>query len=260
MPNIYPHTIDGTDSPQSIYQSSTVQNHALGTRGYVGSRVFYYASSTGAQIQRGAVCRVALGDTVFASCSVTPSAAAGATSLSAVLGASSVAANTFTRVAIIDGTSSYAQERRIVSHASVTASGTITVALEEPLETAVAAGDEATFRPHEYASVVVTPGDSRVAIAGTPQFIVPAGSTNAQYFWLQTWGPGMGIRDGSAATDGALFTYATSTTDDAGQLTALTIVTSTSFTAVPREIIAICLDAGDTSDADGIYVNWKINP
>lgn len=262
MPNIYPHLADGTDSPVSIYQSTAKSTtHPLGTRAYLGPRVFYWAKSSGAAISRSTLCRTPLGPTVFASCSVTPSAAAGATSLSAVLGASSIAANAFHRAVIIDGASSWGQERRIVSHASVSSTGTITVALDEPLETAVAAGDEVTFRYHELDNVVVTPGDAICKVAGAPQFDVPAGTTNAQYFWLQTWGPGMGQRDGSAASEGSLLTYATSTTADAGQLTIVQIASSTALPAQAlRFPIAECIDPGDTSDLDAVFVNWRIQP
>ena len=41
-------------------------------------------------------------------------------------------------------------------------------------------------------------------VCGVPQFEVPAGNTNAQYFWLQTWGVSCGEDDASTAVGAIL--------------------------------------------------------
>jgi hypothetical protein len=191
------------------------------------------------------------------------SAVAGASSVSLVLGATSAAENLYADgyVFYIDGDGS-GQERRIVSHASASSTGTLTAVLEEPLEDAVTAGDEATLRTNEYKSVVVTPGNAIVAVAGAPQCDIPIGSTTEQFFWLQTWGPAMVVSDATTFVDGGLVTYATSTTDDAGQITATVahVATVTTDPTTSREIIAVALDPGDASDADYKWINLRINP
>ncbi len=262
MPRIYPLVDFGKESPQSIYESDSTQQHPLGTRGFIGNRVFFYASSTGAAITRGNVCRVAAGTANHESMSAA-SAVAGATSVSLVLGGTSVAANLYADGTIfyIDGTGS-GQERRIVSHASYSSDATATFVLEEGLEAAVAAGDEVTLRPNLYKSVVVTPGNAVCNVAGVPQFSVGVGSTTEQFFWLQTWGPALAVSDATTFVEGSPVSYATSTTDDAGQITSTVahVATVTTDPTTSREIIAVALDPGDASDVDYKWINLRVNP
>lgn len=263
MPRIYPLVDFGKNSPQSIYESDTTQQHPLGTRGRIGNKVFYYASSTGAAITKGQVCRIAAGTAGHESISAA-SAAAGASTVSAVLTATSISANFYADgyFFVIDGTGS-GQERRVVSHASFSSDATATFTLDEPLETALAAGDEVTLRRNEYKSVVVTPGNAICNVVGVPQFEVPVGSTTEVFFWVQTWGPAMAVSDASTFVEGSLVTYASSTTDDAGQVTLFSIASTTSSSdvvPVVREVIAIALDPGDASDADHKWVNLRVQP
>jgi hypothetical protein len=263
MPRIYPLVDFGKNSPQSIYEADTTQQHPLGTRGRIGNKVFYYASSTGAALAKGTVCRIAAGTAGHESISAA-SAVAGATTVSATLTATSISANFYADgyFFVVDGTGS-GQERRVVSHASFSSDAVATFVLDEGLETALAAGDEVTLRRNEYKSVVVTPGNAVCAVAGVPQHEVGAGSTTEQFFWVQTWGPAMAVSDASTFVEGSLVTYASSTTDDAGQVTLYSMASSasnTTITPVVLEVIAIALDPGDASDADHKWINLKLNP
>jgi hypothetical protein len=263
MPRIYPLVDFGKNSPQSIYEADTTQQHPLGTRGRIGNKVFYYASSSGAAITKGQVCRIAAGTAGHESISAA-SAAAGATTVSAVLTATSISANYYADgyFLVIDDTG-VGQERRVVSHASFSSDATATFVLDEPLETALSAGADVTLRRNEYKNIVVTPGNAICNVVGVPQFEVGAGSTNEQFFWVQTWGPAMAISDASTFVEGSLVTYASSTTDDAGQVTLYSMASSasnTTITPVVLEVIAISLDPGDADDAGAKWINLKVNP
>lgn len=270
MPNIYPHLEDGTDSPQSIYQASASKKHKLGTRGRIGNRVFFYASSTGAAIGKAAIVRAEAGTANHLSVT-TVVGTAGASTASATLGATSAAANLYEDgyMIVLDG-DGQGQERRVVSHASASASGVLTVKLDEPFETTLGATDEVSFRKNRYKSVVITDGDALGGVVGVVQSEIGAGTTNEQFFWVQSWGPSMVLSDATAFAVGAPITYSTAATDDDGQATSTiystAFTTASATTASPtiaitlREIIGVSIDAGDTADAETKWVNLRINP
>lgn len=259
---IYPQIAFGENSPQSIYAASTTKRHPLGTRGIIGNRVFYYASNSGSAITRSTLCRHAAATANHVN--VAPSAAhvAGVSSVSLTLGATSAAANLYEDgwLFVSDSSSDAANgvERRIMSHASASSSGTLTVRLFEGIEEALTTADEITLRTNEYSGIVTTPGNAIVQVAGVPAFDVPAGSTDVQYFWLQTWGPCSVTGDGSTFADGLAVTYVSSGTADAGQITA--VVSSSDF-LVTREVVGTVYDVGSAaSDLDARFIRIKINP
>jgi hypothetical protein len=270
MSNVYPLIDYGVNSKQSVYATSTTKHHKLGTRGRIGNKVFYYASSTGAALVKGSIVRSEPGTGNHLSVA-TVVGVAGASTVSATLGATSAAANLYEDgyFLVLDGTGQ-GQERRIVSHAANTGSAILVMAIEEPLETTLASSDEVSLRKNLFKSVVVTDGDAVGGVVGIVPCEVGAGTSTEQYFWVQTWGPAMVLCDATAFTVGAPVTYSTAATDDDGQAT--TTIYSTAFTTASattvsptlaitlREIIGTSLDPGDTADAETKWINVKIFP
>jgi hypothetical protein len=249
----------GIMSPQSIFEVSSTQEHRLGQKAYFDDGVFYYARSSGAAINRAASCRYAAPTANHVSIVPAASVAAGATQITVTLGATSAAANLYKDgvIVVIDGTE-IGQRRKIKEHTSGSASGSVTLTLYDAFEYNVATADEVSLLPNRFADVVVTPGDALVPVAGVPQCYVPPGSTTPQYFWIQTAGYGMWRGDGSTFALGNLVTVATATTDDAGQCTLLSFVSST---AAQNHVIALgqVVALGDAaSDGDARYVDLWI--
>lgn len=254
----------GVESPQGIYETSTKKVHALGTRGYIGDRVFYYAKNAGAAIDRGTVCVDPAVVTNHKSVAWASGGAAGATSVTLTLGATSAAENLYEDGYLIgiDNSSGDAsgQLRIVESHPSASSSGTVTVTLKDAIESAFSTSDEVSLIPNKFGGVTTSTGAAVDLVVGVPQFDVPAGSTTAQYFWLQTWGPAAVAGDGSAFTAGSPVTLATATTADAGQMTLLVLDLDATADATALPVIGHVIDGGDTSDADHRLVDLRINP
>jgi hypothetical protein len=57
--------------------------------------------------------------------------------------------------------------------------------LEDPIQVALTTSSKVIVVQNTYAGIVIEPGTPTAAIAGVPNTII----TNAQYGWVQTWGP-----------------------------------------------------------------------
>lgn len=255
MSDVNPYIVaGGYSSPQSIYETSTVKNHTLGTKGVLSDgRVFYYAKSSGAAITRGNLCRTAAEDSVGITTSVAAvAAAAGDTSVGMTLGAGSVSAGQFEdgTFIVIDGTNS-GQARRIEWHASATNATNLTLYLDAPLEAALTTSEEVSAVRNPFADVVVTPGDSaNVQAAGVPVVNIGAGTSTPQYFWIQTYGRAPVVRNNSTLSVNSLVVVASGTTDDAGQV-AVVATTTSDLSVTPKAFVGIVASLGDSaSDGD----------
>lgn len=61
----------------------------------------------------------------------------------------------------------------------------ITYYLDDPIQVALTTSSRVIVVQNTYAGIVIEPGTPTAAIAGVPNSII----TNAQYGWVQTWGP-----------------------------------------------------------------------
>jgi hypothetical protein len=259
MPTANPRLLNGVASPQSIFEASTTKNHPLGTKGQLDDgRVFYYAKSSGAALTRGTLCRTAAEEGEHITIAAVATAANSPT-VGVTLGSVSAAANLYADgdFIVIDGTNS-GQKRRIISHASAATGAAVTLLLEAPLEGALTTSEECSLVKNPYADVVTTPGDAQVPVTGVPQFSVGAGTTNAQYFWLQTHGRASVQGDGSTFTLGCMVAMATAGTGDAGQIT-LVAGTASNASVVPQVVLGTLASLGDAaSDLDYREVDLRI--
>lgn len=244
----------GGVSPQSIYDDSTTQHHAIGQKGTVGDRTFYYASNTGAAIAKSVLLASAAPVANHVSVAWASGGAAGDFTATVTLGATAATLNQYRDgwFVVIDGVGS-GQIRRIKSHPAADASATLALTFYDPIETALGAG-EVSLIVNEYAGVRITPGNAGVNVIGVTPCEVAAGSTTVAYFWCQTGGPCMISGDGSTFVIGETVTYAIAGTADAGQCT---ITTGTTTTGQP--VLGQIIDLGDAaSDLDHRFVNLNI--
>jgi hypothetical protein len=210
----YKHPIltAGVASNQSITEAVTDARHEVGTRGSLSDgRVFYYASFVdGTASTAGELLTAPATDTDYVNIAVATSLAIDGTSLALTLGGSNThAANAFVGgYVVVNDATGEGYTYRISASTAVSAGTAITVTLDDPIVIALVAGtSQCTLLLSPFAEVVATAGTTSRA-AGVCQFVVPIGSTNTQYFWIQTWGTSAGqddanIVDGNGCQNGA---------------------------------------------------------
>lgn len=103
---------------------------------------------------------------------------------------------------------------RIAKNTGVAAAANAVITLDDPIVVALTTASKVVLAPHPYNGVIVNPTTATGAPVGVAQAIV----TNAQYGWLQTFGPALLLNDAgtavglglapSAATAGAAKTNA----------------------------------------------------
>jgi len=209
----------GGASNQSIREAVTTPRHDVGTRAQTSDgRVFYYARSKNTNadaantLSAGQFCQMAAQDADFTNAAVASAAAVGATSVSVTLGGTnSVPLNDYQGgyLCVNDA----AGEGRVYRISGNAATGTeaggsattaFTVDLSDEIETALTTSSEATLLKNPWMDITEAAAGHAHFVCGVPQFEVPAGNTNAQYFWLQTWGVSCGEDDASTAVGAAL--------------------------------------------------------
>jgi hypothetical protein len=245
-----PIILGGVGSPQSIFASSSTQEHTLGTLGYLDERTFRYASFVGGTaLNPGQICAATAIVATHQSAAYASGGAAGANTATITLGAVAATEGQYKDgwYIQIDGTGS-GQYRRIKSHPAAAASATLELTFYDPIETALGTG-EVTLVSNQYSSVILHPGDDSQAI-GVPAYTIPDGSSTTQYFWLQTGGPAAVWGDSSQFVAGDIVVPADATAD-AGQAT---ILAGTTVAAVlnlaKRAAVGRVISGGDASDAD----------
>lgn len=249
-----------SSTPQSIYEASTKQHFPIGTRGILEDRVFYYASHEGAGFGVSQLCAppAPVGD--HTSVAYASGGAANAKTVTVTLGSTAATANQYAEGYLIgiDGTGS-GQIRKIRSHPAAESAATLELTLYDAIQTAFAAGAELSLVLSPYKQVTQHGGMAATGVEliplGVNPVIVPAGSTDPQYFWLQTWGPALVQGDGAAFTAGAPVIPAAATAD-AGQVT---LQDATAEITVPT--VGHIQSLGDaTSDLDFRFVRLMLNP
>jgi hypothetical protein len=194
----------GISSPQSIYESSANQQHALGTMAHLddGRRYAYARAGSGTLIKgqlhiAPAIValngNLAVGSAVGAGLTVIPDGVI-------TNGADAIAANEYRegRLYVTDGLdqgSSY----KIRSHEAIASSGTnLRIELYDAIATAWDATTTVTFHPNSYdkPTVSATLGNP----VGVPQFLIAAN----EYGWMQTDGLAAVLIDGTPAISSAV--------------------------------------------------------
>lgn len=216
-----PYVFGAGSSPQSVYRASTIKHHELGTRGELSDgRVYYYArhslSTTftrGTLLTQPAVVANHQNRTVVA--------VAGQKTATIAIGATAMTADQYQDgVLMIDSaTAGHGQARRVWSNPASAGSTTETITLYDPWESTPTGTVTGSIQKNLYADLVVHPGNALLAgcPVGFSNINISAGSTDAQYFWVQTQGWCAVSVEGSV-TAGQVLAAATAATSDAGQL------------------------------------------
>ena len=234
-----PRLMNGMGSPQSVYSTSTTQEHAIGTRGILpDGRVYYYTrNGTTSALAKGSVLAAAAivgnhsNQTVAAAADVT----AGATSVVANIGGTLAGVGVYNEgyFAITDGTAQgdIYQIREFPGGASST---DITVEIYGSVQTSAGGSDTFTLIQNLYSNPIVHPASKAGVPVGVPNAALAAATTaatataaavDATYGWVQTWGPCLVLMDetsgftvGTAAVSGEGEAGAVELADAAGEL------------------------------------------
>lgn len=248
-----PILVNGVASPQSVYETFASPKHALGTKAFLDDGTFYYARAGATALSRCLLNTRSARVANHVSVAWASGGAANSNKVTVTLGATAATANQYADgiLFIHDGTGS-GTKRKIKSHPAADASATLELTMYDNLDVASVTGDEVTLVANLYGATIVHPGNAAPIIVGVPQVAVPI----SDYYWAQTWGPGLVQGDGSTFVDGIDVVPASAGTADAGQVT---IVVETGTTENTNPVVGRCIDIGDAaSDLDYRLIDLRI--
>ena len=223
MSRLNPYLTNGRQSDQSIFQVAQTSAadriggaHRVGTRAVLeDGRVFYYARSTGAAIVAGNWLIMPVQDTDWEDI-VIATDLGGQTTVTPTQGGSATAvAGEFVggTVSIVSGTAGSGPGLclTIAEHAAWGATAALALTLDGPLPVTLNADVKATVTKNPWADVVIQPTGQDQFCCGVAPIAVPAGTTNPQWFWCQTWGVAAAEHDLATAISSNLMSGDTST-------------------------------------------------
>lgn len=191
-----PYLVSGQGSPQSVFESSSIQRHPVGAKGVTeDGRVFFYARyTTAATVSRGKL----LASAVYQSNH--EDLATGASSLLAsdnrataiTIGATALDEDEYQYLAVVDG-GGEGTMYRIQGHAAFdSAASTVSVTLAESIGEGSDGDTQVSLIKSPYADCLTATSstDTNDVYAGITMASI-ASSTQAapSFVWLQTWGP-----------------------------------------------------------------------
>lgn len=244
-----PVLVNGLGSPQSIWETVTSQQHAIGTKGQLDDgRVFYYGRySASTALVPGELCAAEATSAQFQALAVN-TAAVGDTTVSATLGSVAVTANEYAGgyICVVDDAGE-GITYKIDSHPAVSASAAGVFTLVDPINVAFAAGTTVDLVKNPYADFIQMPAaGSQIAVpAGVPQVAVADSSSTSSFLWLQTSGISCGERD-DTSTIGQALTQGTT----AGQFEAVS-------TADTEPHMAIAVSTGVVNEHNPVDLRIK---
>ena len=172
---------------QSVYEESSTPKAKLGHRLVLGERVFRYGKAGSSNLSRGKMCQGPAPVANHKNIAVAAAAAAGATEITVTLGATAATKNQYAEGYLhVNDANGEGQCYKIKSHPAGSASGSLTVTLYDPIETALTTSSEVTLTANPFNGVIVAPnGGLTQIVVGVPLIAVTAG----YYAWFQTRGP-----------------------------------------------------------------------
>jgi len=190
---------------QGLFEESSTAKHRLGTRMQLADgRVFYYAKS-GGTLAGGKLCAAKQCQANHMNQSVAAAAAVGDKSVSLTVGATAVTANEYAEGWLhINDAAGEGHQYKIKRHPAVSASGTATFYLYDPIQVALTTSSEFTLVYNPFYGVAHTATEENVFVG-----IPPMAVTSGYYFWIQTWGPAIVLATTTAAVGNELIPGAT---------------------------------------------------
>ncbi len=211
MARLHPYLSDGSKSTQSIHEVSQSGvdmtaggNHTVGTRGVLeDGRVFYYARSSGAAIVAGKLLQSPdIPTTVTDEAVATELAGVSALSVTLTTGIAGLADEWAGGYAIIQDDTGEGQTLPIKGHLAIADATEFECDIEGTLPITLGAGATVSLIKSPWAEVVISGANQDHFVCGVAVVAVPAGTTNPQHFWCQTWGVA-GVWQDAATANGS---------------------------------------------------------
>lgn len=200
-----PVLYNGLGSPHSIYDVTTTQHHKVGTRGALSDgRVFYYATAKAnstALVAGNLLASEAASVDMDDMAADTPAAGQSVVNVTPV-GTKTYAANELAEgyLTVQSGTG-LGITYKIRSHAATTAATEFAVTIYDSFSVGLAAASTVVVAKNPWADPIVMPTTGAAQPAGVCNTAVAQDTSNAQYFWVQTWGV-CSVTAGSASAVG----------------------------------------------------------
>lgn len=201
-------------SSQEVNATSTTQRHELGSIGATADgRIFRYVLNGGVALSAGKLTAAQAKVANHTNITAAAAAAVGDKVITATLGATAATADQYRDgyLVVVD-VAGTGQALRIAGNSAASSSGTVTVYLQDPLNTALTTSSKVSLVYNPWSGVVISPSATGVAqvATGVPQLAVAASA----YAWVQTGGLASVLSDGiitkgaggiiSDAVDGAV--------------------------------------------------------
>lgn len=174
----------------------TVQVHPLGTHLILpDGQTFVYCENGGTAASPGRLFQTTAPGANFDELAVAATSA-GATSVTVTLGATSAALDAFADgFLMVEDDAGEGFKYKIASHAAISASasGTINLIQDDPIQTALTTASTVLLRKEKYKDVVIHPSPNTTDLVGVAATDIPAD----QYGWFQTKGWCSVLTDGT---------------------------------------------------------------
>jgi hypothetical protein len=204
MPNF---TQDDVVAGQDGFTSSATQIHELGRRAVTkDGRVFRYAVA-GADTVAGSVYQSSAPIANHLA-KTAPVVAVGALSFTFTPGNTAGAANLYAEGYLqVDTTPGNGYTYQVSGHAAIVGNTAFTLNLvpADPIQVALTASSAVGLMANPFKNVIVMPTTATGTVQGVAGYII----TNAQYGWLQTWGPASVLINGTPGVGIAVVISAT---------------------------------------------------
>ena len=204
----YPVLNGGRTSGQSIYQTSTVPKHRVGTRGVLmGGRSFYYGkAASSAALDPGKRMQAEVIPATRANLAVTAAVAVGGTSVSITLGALLAAADDYQDgMMFVNDVDGEGHAYLIKTNPAIGSGATGVFTLYDGVAVALTTNSQVTLMKNPWKDIIIGAGAATNMTVGVPCVSIPASS----YGWIQTWGPAAGWDSAATAIGSGISVSAT---------------------------------------------------
>jgi len=190
-----------------VTDTTSTQKHPLGTLGFTtDGRKYRYTEAGGTTLAAGKISVAAAQVANHENLSVTTAVAAGAVKVDVTLGATATSANDYANgYLVINDVDGEGNTYLITGHAAVSASGTQTLNLDQPVKVALTTNSQASLIRNPWKETVISVTDQLDMPVGIPNVAI----TNAEFGWTQTGGVCSALADETLAI-GADLTIGTS--------------------------------------------------
>ena len=211
-----------------VMATSSTQEMDLGSKVVSDNgEVFRYVKAGGTALVAGTLQQSPAEVANHTNITVAAAVAAGATTVTATLGATAATANQYAGgLMVVNDVDGQGFSYRIDKHDAVASAGVITLELEDEIKEALTTSSQITLVPNQYNGVIQNP----TTATGVPVGVAITDIAANEYGFIQVWGPVACLNDGgtaiglgvapSGSVAGALATVAATTNQIGSAMTA----------------------------------------